>query len=150
MQLTNDQIREIIPHRYPFLLIDRIEDYEAGKWAKAIKCVSSGEQYFVGHFPQKSVMPGVLIIEALAQAGAIAILTEPENRGKLALFGGINKAKFRHQVLPGDVLELECKIIRTCGPVGIGEAAAVVDGKVVCKAELTFAIIDASKEKEEN
>ena len=142
MQLSNDEIRKILPHRYPFLLVDSIIDYEAGKWAKGIKCVSAGEMYFLGHFPEKSVMPGVLIIEALAQTGAIAILTEPENKGKLALFGGINNARFKQQVLPGDMLSLECTLTRRLGSVGIGEARAMIGDNIACTAELVFAIVD--------
>ena len=142
MQLSNDEIRKILPHRYPFLLVDSIIDYEPGKWAKGIKCVSAGEMYFLGHFPEKSVMPGVLIIEALAQAGAVAILTEPENKGKLALFGGINKARFKRQVLPGDMLSLECTLTRRLGAMGIGEAWATVGDDIVCTAELIFAIVE--------
>ena len=140
MELNSDQIMEILPHRYPFLLVDKVVDYESGQWAKAIKCVSVNEMQFCGHFPQKHVMPGVLIIEALAQTGAIAILTEEENKGKLAFFGGIKNARFRKQVVPGDVLELECKIINRKGNVGFGQAVAKVDGKVAVSAELTFAI----------
>lgn len=135
-----DQIREIIPHRSPFLLIDRIEECEPGKRAVGRKCVSFNEPYFQGHFPQESVMPGVLIIEALAQVGAVAILSVEENKGKTAYFGGINKAKFKKKVVPGDVLTLEVEMTKVKGPVGIGEAKATVDGKVVASAELTFAI----------
>lgn len=140
MELNSNQIQEILPHRYPFLLVDRITDYEAGKWAKGIKCVSANEQQFLGHFPQQHIMPGVLIIEALAQTGAVAILTEEENKGKIALFGGIKKARFRKQVIPGDVLELSCEIISRKGPIGIGNAVAVVNGEVAVNAEISFAI----------
>lgn len=140
MELNSNQIQEILPHRYPFLLVDRITDYEAGKWAKGIKCVSANEQQFLGHFPDKHIMPGVLIIEALAQTGAVALLTEEENKGKLALFGGIKKARFRRQVIPGDVLELSCEIISRKGPIGIGSAVATVNGEVAVKAEISFAI----------
>lgn len=101
MELNSNQIQEIIPHRYPFLLVDRITDFEPGKWAKGIKCVSVNEMQFCGHFPQEHVMPGVLIIEALAQVGAIAILSLEENKGKIAYFGGIKNAKFKRQVKPG-------------------------------------------------
>ena len=142
MKLSNDNIREILPHRYPFLMVDTITDYEPGKWASGVKCVSAGEMYFIGHFPQKSVMPGVLIIEALAQTGAVALLIEPENKGKLAVFGGVNKARFRRQVVPGDVLLLHCEIVRRLGSVGVGEAKAMVGENVVCTAELTFSIVD--------
>lgn len=140
MELNSNEIQEIIPHRYPFQLVDRITDYEPGKYAKGIKCVSVNEMQFCGHFPQKHVMPGVLIVEALAQVGAIAILSKEENKGKIAFFGGINSCKFKQQVIPGDVLELECTLIKQKGPIGIGEAIARVNGKVAVKAELTFAV----------
>lgn len=140
MELNSNEIQKIIPHRYPFLLIDRITECIPGKMAVARKCVSANEMQFIGHFPEKHVMPGVLIIEALAQTGAVAILMEEENRGKIALFGGIKKARFRRQVIPGDVLELHCEIITRKGPVGIGKATAYVDGEVAVEGELTFAI----------
>lgn len=140
MELNSNQIQEILPHRYPFLLVDRILECEPGQSAKGIKCVSANEMHFLGHFPRKHVMPGVLIIEALAQVGAVAILTEEENKGKIVLFGGIKNARFRQQVIPGDVLGLECEIISRKGPVGIGKATAKVDGKVAVSVELTFAI----------
>ncbi len=140
MELNSNEIQEILPHRYPFQLVDRITEGEPGKYAKGIKCVSVNEMQFCGHFPQKHVMPGVLIIEALAQVGAVAILSLPENKGKLVFFGGIKNARFRKQVVPGDVLELECELIKQMGPVGVGKAIARVDGKVAVNAELTFAI----------
>lgn len=140
MQLNSNEIQEILPHRYPFLLVDKIVELEPGKSAKGIKCVSANEMQFMGHFPQMHVMPGVLIIEALAQTGACAILCEEENKGKIAFFGGIKNARFRKQVAPGDVLELSCEIISRRGPVGIGKATATVDGKIAVTAELTFAI----------
>ncbi len=140
MQLNSNEIQEILPHRYPFLLVDRIVDGEPGKSAKGIKCVTANEMQFLGHFPQKHVMPGVLIIEALAQTGAVALLSLEENKGKIALFGGIKNAKFKRQVVPGDVLELICEIIASKGPIGIGKAEAYVDGKLAVSAELTFAI----------
>ncbi len=140
MELNSNQIQEIIPHRYPFLLVDRVTDYEPGKFAKGIKCVSANEMQFCGHFPQQHVMPGVLIIEALAQVGAIAILSEEENKGKVAFFGGIKNARFKKQVIPGDVLELSCELTARKGPIGYGNAVAKVDGKVAVTAELTFAI----------
>lgn len=140
MELHSNQIQEILPHRYPFLLVDRILECEPGQYAKGIKCVSANEMHFLGHFPRKHVMPGVLIIEALAQVGAVAILTEEENKGKIVLFGGIKNARFRQQVIPGDVLELSCEIISRKGPVGIGKATAKVGGKVAVSAELIFAI----------
>lgn len=138
--LTTKEILNIIPHRQPFMLIDTIEELEAGVKAVGKKCVSYNEPFFAGHFPEEPVMPGVLIIEALAQVGAVAILSMPENKGKIAYFGGIKEARFMGMVRPGDVLMLETEIIRMKGPVGIGDAKAYVDGKLVCKAELTFAI----------
>jgi len=137
---TTQEILEIIPHRQPFMLIDTIEELEPGLRAVGKKCVSYNEPYFAGHFPKNPVMPGVLIIEALAQVGAVAILGLPENKGKTAYFAGIDKAKFKQKVVPGDVLMLETRIIKTKGPIGIGEATATVNGKVAAKAELTFAI----------
>ena len=131
---------EILPHRHPFLLIDTVEEIEYGKRAVAKKSVTYAEPYFAGHFPGEPVMPGVLIIEALAQTGAVAILGLEENRGKTAYFAGINSAKFKQKVVPGDVLTLETEIIRQKGPIGVGKAVAFVDGKTVCIAELTFAI----------
>ena len=140
MELNSNQIQEIIPHRYPFLLVDRITDFEPGKFAKGIKCVSANEMQFCGHFPQQHVMPGVLIVEALAQVGAVAILSEEENKGKVAFFGGINKAKFKQKVVPGDVLTLEVEMTKVKGPVGVGEAKAYKNGKLCTQAELTFVI----------
>ena len=131
LQLNSNEIAEILPHRYPFALVDRITDGESGVWAKGIKCVSVGEPFFCGHFPQKHVMPGVLILEALAQVGAVAILSLPENRGKIALFGGVKNARFKRQVIPGDVLELECTLTKRRGPVGIGACTATVNGETV-------------------
>ena len=134
------QIEEIIPHRHPFLLVDYIEDYVPGEYAVGYKCVTFREDFFKGHFPQQPVMPGVLIVEALAQTGAVAILSQEENKGKIAFFGGIDKCRFKRKVVPGEKLRLETKIIKQKGPVGIGEAIATVDGKVAVKAELTFMI----------
>ena len=134
------EIMEIIPHRQPFLLLDTIEELEPGKRAVAKKCVSYNEPFFAGHFPGEPVMPGVLIVEALAQAGAVAILSQPDFKGKTAYFGAINNARFKQKVLPGDVLMLELEIIKQKGPVGVGSAKATVDGKVAVTAELTFAI----------
>ena len=133
--LSADEIAQILPHRYPFALVDVITDYEPGR-----KCVTINEPFFCGHFPQKHVMPGVLLLEALAQVGAVAILCLEENKGKLAFFGGVRNARFRRQVVPGDVLELECELTRRMGPVGIGRAVARVNGQVAAEAELTFAI----------
>ena len=140
MQYNSNEIAQILPHRYPFALVDRIVDGEPGQWAKGIKCVSVGEPYFCGHFPQEHVMPGVLILEAMAQVGAVAILSLPENQGKIALFGGVKNARFRRKVIPGDVLEMECTLTKRRGPVGIGECKATVGGELACTAELTFAI----------
>ncbi len=138
--LNTAEIMEILPHRHPFLLIDTVEELESGVRAVAKKAVSFNEPYFAGHFPGNPVMPGVLIIEALAQTGAVAILSQPEWKGKTAYFAGINHAKFKQKVVPGDVLTLETEIIKVKGPIGIGKATAYVDGKTVCIAELTFAI----------
>ena len=140
MELNSNQIQEILPHRYPFLMVDRILECEPGKSAHGRKCVTANEMQFMGHFPGKHVMPGVLILEALAQTGAVAILTEEENNGKIVLFGGVKNARFRRQVVPGDVLELYCEVISRKGPIGIGRAEALVDGKPAVTAELTFAV----------
>lgn len=137
---TAQEIMGIIPHRYPFLLIDSIEELEPGARALGKKCVSVNEPFFQGHFPGNPVMPGVLIIEALAQVGAVAMLSQPEYKGRTAYFAGIEKARFRRKVIPGDVLLLETEIIRSKGPVGVGRAIAKVDGEVAASAELTFSI----------
>lgn len=134
------QIQEIIPHRHPFLLLDYIEDYVPGEYAVGYKCVTYREDFFRGHFPQEPVMPGVLTLEALAQAGAVAILSMEENQGKTAYFGGVNHCKFRGKIVPGDRIRLETEIIKRKGPVGVGKATASVDGKVVLQAELTFMV----------
>lgn len=138
--LNSNEIMKIIPHRYPFLLIDRIDEIEPGAGAKGIKNVSANEYFFQGHFPDEHVMPGVLIIEALAQVGAVAILSLPENQGKTAYFGGIRKARFRRKVIPGDTLTLETRIVKSKGNIGFGEAVAKVGDFVAVEAELTFAI----------
>lgn len=140
MLLDINEIKRIIPHRYPFLLVDCIEEMEPGVKAIGYKNVTVNEPYFQGHFPQKPVMPGVLIVEALAQVGAVAVLSLEENKGKLAFFGGIDKAKFRRQVVPGDRLKLETEIIKCKGPMGVGKAIATVDGKTACEAEIKFII----------
>lgn len=138
--LSTKEIMEIIPHRQPFLLIDTIEELEEGKKAVGKKCVSYNEPFFSGHFPQEPVMPGVLIVEAMAQVGAVAMLCKEEFKGKTAYFGGINSAKFKGKVVPGDVLRLEVEITKQKGPIGVGVGKAYVDGKLVTQAELTFAI----------
>ena len=134
------EIMEILPHRYPFLLVDRVESVVPGESAVAYKNVSMNESFFQGHFPGEPIMPGVLIIEALAQTGAVAILSLPEYKGKIALFGGVDKLRFKRQVIPGDVLKLEVNIIKRKGPIGIGSAIATVNGEIAVKGELTFAI----------
>ena len=131
---------DIIPHRHPFLLVDTIEELVPGVRAAGKKCVTYDEYYFRGHFPQEPVMPGVLIVEALAQVGAVAVLMQEENKGKLGYFGGIKNCKFRRKVVPGDKLKLEARIIRQKGPLVIGEAVASVDGEVAVKAELSLMI----------
>ena len=140
MELDIQQIMEILPHRPPFLLVDKIIACVPGKSATGIKCVTMNEPFFTGHFPGHPVMPGVLILEALAQAGAVAALSLEENKGKLALFGGVKHARFKRQVVPGDVLELTCELIDRRGPVGYGKAVARVDGKIAAQAELRFVI----------
>lgn len=142
MTLNTEQIMEIIPHRQPFLLLDTVEELEAGKRVIAKKCVSYNEPYFAGHFPKEPVMPGVLIIEAMAQAGAVAMLSLEKMKGKTAYFAGIQSAKFKKKVIPGDVLILEMEIIKVKGPIGIGRGTAKVDGKLAVSAELMFAIGD--------
>jgi UDP-3-O-[3-hydroxymyristoyl] N-acetylglucosamine deacetylase/3-hydroxyacyl-[acyl-carrier-protein] dehydratase len=139
-----DEIMQVLPHRYPFLLVDRILEQEAGKRAVGIKNVTINEPFFQGHFPGHPVMPGVLIVEALAQAGAIAVLSEAEHRGKLVLFGGIDGVRFKRIVRPGDTLELTCELERVRGPVGKGRARATVDGELAARGTLTFAVADPS------
>ena len=140
MLYNKEQIKEIIPHREPFLLIDEVLSMEEGKEIVAIKHVDPSEYYFEGHFPQEKVMPGVLIIEALAQAGAVAILSLPQNKGKIAYFGGIKEAKFRQKVVPGDTIRLEVKIDKLRSNAGTGIGTAYVNDKAACKCELMFAI----------
>ena len=142
MELDIRQIQEILPHRYPFLLIDRVTEMEAGKWARAIKCVTVNEPFFQGHFPGRPIMPGVLIMEALAQTGAAAILSEEENRGKLVVFGGIKNCRFKRQVVPGDVLTLFCELTERRGPIGYGKAVAKVDGTIAAQGELSFVVTE--------
>ena len=138
--LDIDAIMKTIPHRYPFLLVDRIDEVEEGVSATGSKNVTANEWFFQGHFPDYPVMPGVLIVEALAQVGAVALLSEPGNAGKIALFAGIDKVRFKRQVRPGDTLKLECRITKLRGPVGFGEATATCEGQLVCSGELMFAI----------
>ena len=138
--LNISQIMEILPHRQPMLLIDSVEEIEYGVRAVAKKCVSFNEPFFAGHFPEEPVMPGVLIVEALAQTGAVAILGKDENRAKTAYFASINSAKFKRKVVPGDILTLETEIIKVKGPIGVGKATAKVGDEIACIAELTFAV----------
>ena len=139
--LNKEEIKEIIPQREPFLMIDEIEEYKPGESAIGYKNVDESEWYFKGHFPGNPIMPGVLIAESLAQTGAIAILSMEENKGKNALFGGIDKMKFKKMVTPGDRLKLEVKIIKRKGPIGVGEAIATVNEKLAAKGEFTFAVV---------
>ena len=143
MELNSTQIQEIIPHRYPFLLVDRVIELEPGKRAVGIKNVTVNEHFFVGHFPKYPVMPGVLIVEALAQVGAVAILSLEANRGKLAFFAGIDELRFRGQVTPGDTLTLEMEITRAKGSIGKGTAIARIGDKIVVEGQLMFALSDA-------
>ena len=139
--LNKEQIESIIPQRDPFLMIDEVEEYQPGEYCIGYKNVTGDEYFFKGHFPGNPIMPGVLITESLAQAGAVAILSLEENKGKNALFAGIDKMKFKKMVVPGHKLKLEVRIIKRKGPIGVGEAIATVDGKIAAKGELTFALV---------
>ncbi|TYS69690.1 3-hydroxyacyl-ACP dehydratase FabZ [Sutcliffiella horikoshii] len=138
--LEINQIKEIIPHRYPFLLVDRIIELEEGQRAIGIKNVTANEEFFNGHFPEFPVMPGVLIVEALAQVGAVAMLKKEENKGRLAFFTGIDNCRFKKQVVPGDQLRLEVEMTRVRGSIGKGKGTATVDGQLVCELEMMFAL----------
>lgn len=142
LPLMANEIRQLIPHRYPFLLVDRIEELEPGVRAVGIKNVTQNEPFFEGHFPEYPVMPGVLIVEAMAQVGAVGVMAVEEYRSKLALFAGIDKVRFRRQVVPGDVLTMEVEIERLKGRVGRGKGKATVGGERVCEADLMFAFAD--------
>jgi 3-hydroxyacyl-[acyl-carrier-protein] dehydratase len=140
LPLGRAEIEEILPHREPFLLIDEVLELRPGAGAVARKHVRDDEWYLAGHFPGRPVMPGVLIVEALAQTGAVAVLSEEENRGRIALFAGIDDCRFKRVVGPGDTLELRCELEKVRGPIGRGKAEARVDGQVACRATLTFAV----------
>lgn len=135
-----EQIKETIPHRYPFLLVDKVTEIEEGKRVVGYKNVTINEPFFQGHFPEYPVMPGVLIIEALAQVGAISVLGMEKNKGKIGFLAGVDKCRFKRQVKPGDQLKLEVEITRIKGPIGKGKGIATVDGEIACEAEIMFAI----------
>ena len=142
MLYNSNEIQNIIPHRYPFLLVDRIESIE-GNLVVGTKCISANEMQFFGHFPQKHIMPGVLMLEAMAQSVAVMLLSKEENKGKIGLFAGINKARFKRQVIPGDVLRMECEIIKERMGIVFVKAVASVEGELAVNAELMFAIDEA-------
>ncbi len=138
--LSQDEIKKIIPHRDPFLFLDEITELEPGKRAVGIKRLKEDDLFFAGHFPGQPIMPGVLIVEALAQVGAVVMLSKEENKGKLALFAGIDKVRFKRQVVPGDELVLETQVIKSKGMIGIGQAKATVGGELAASGEIMFAI----------
>jgi 3-hydroxyacyl-[acyl-carrier-protein] dehydratase len=140
--LNNIDIQNIIPHRYPFLLVDKIIEMQPGKKAVGIKNVTINEPFFQGHFPGNPIMPGVLQVEALAQVGAVAVLSMEENKGKLAVFTGIDKLRFKRQVVPGDTLRLEVEIIKMRRNIGTGEATAYVGDEIACKGTIMFALVE--------
>ena len=145
--LENIDIQKILPHRYPFLLVDRVTELEDGKRAVGIKNVTVNEPFFQGHFPQNPIMPGVLIVEALAQVGAVMLLSMPENRGKLGVFTGIDAMKFRRQVIPGDTLTLEAELLMYRHGMGKAKVSATVEGKIAVAGEISFAVIDNNANK---
>ena len=140
MIMNSDDIQKIIPHRHPFLLVDQVLEMEQGKSIKALKNVTASEAHFAGHFPQEHVMPGVLIVEALAQAGAVALLSHPDFKGKIAYFAGIDNCRFKRKVIPGDTLILELEITKLRGPIGKGTGKATVNGALACSVDITFAV----------
>ena len=144
MMLGSREIQQIIPHRWPFLLVDKVIDLQPGEGAIGIKNVTAGEFCFQGHFPDYPIFPGVLIIEALAQVGAVAVLSVPENKGRIVLFAGVDNFRFRGPVFPGDSLRLEVKFTKMRGPIGKGTAKAPVEGKTVAEGELTFALTSSA------
>ena len=144
--LTTREIMDILPHRSPFLLVDAIEDFKEGEYAIGRKCITYDEPYFQGHFPKMPIMPGVLQVEALAQTGAVAILCKEEFKGRIAVFAGIDKCKFKRPVVPGDVLTLKTEITALRGPVGMGHGVASVGDEVACDCIIKFAILPAKEE----
>jgi 3-hydroxyacyl-[acyl-carrier-protein] dehydratase len=144
MMLDSREIQQIIPHRWPFLLVDKVIDLQPGEGAIGIKNVTAGDLCFQGHFPDYPIFPGVLIIEALAQVGAVAVLSVPENKGRIVLFAGVDNFRFRGPVFPGDSLRLEVKFTKMRGPIGKGTAKATVEGKTVAEGELTFALTSSA------
>lgn len=138
--LRADQIQQILPHRYPFLLVDRITELEVGKRAKGFKNVTINEEFFQGHFPGYPVMPGVLIIEAMAQVGGVALLSSDDFKGRIVFLTGVDNARFKRQVIPGDVLTMEVEFTKLRGTMGKGHGRVTVDDELVCEADILFAI----------